>query len=95
VLNCALLLVFLPGKGVHVSWRTLALNTTRITLAAALACYIARMIPIPVMTEGVLAERIMDFVVPALAAILLYVMLCFIFRVPELSRIGRILFRRK
>ena len=95
MLNCALLLVFLPGKGVRVPWGALALNTTRIAIAAALACYIARMVPVPVIVDGVLAERMMDLVVPALAMMLLYAMLCFIFRVPEISRIGRILFRRK
>ncbi len=95
LVNGAMLIYFLPTKGVRVDWHKLGLNLARITVAAVLAFYIAGLITWrPGSFESAVVTRVLDVVVPLASAFVLYILLCLILRVQELSRLVGKLTRR-
>jgi len=93
LLNCVLLVYFLPRKGITISFNRLGLTLFRIVIAAFLAGYISRMIPIPFNESSELITRLIGLLVPAFSAVVIYLLFCFILRVKELNRVFRGLFR--
>ena len=92
--NFSLLLYFMPKKGLIISFQTLSLNILRIGLAAFLAIYVSKLLPIDFSrsTSEVFA-RFLNLVVPVTGGVIIYMILCFIFRVKEFTLLKERLFR--
>ena len=86
IVNWLVLLCFLPGKGVPISWGRLGLGVFRISLASALAVFGTNLIPFDLTfgQSGTIGE-IIDIGLRLVCAGLLYPILCIVFRVQELS----------
>ncbi len=83
--NLAVLLYYLPKKGINCGFGKLFLSVFRITIASFLAFYIAKLNPFRLYDGSQeLLIRIEVLVVPLISAILLYLIFVFIFRVPIL-----------
>lgn len=95
ILNAVLLLYYLPRKGLTVPWGRLGLKLLRLVVAAGLAFYSARLIPFePVIAGSDVAQRIVDLLIPTVAAGLIYLLLCGLLRVPEVRMLTRWVTRR-
>lgn len=95
LLNFAILLYYLPSKGIQFSPGRLSLNAFRTALAAFLAFYIAKMMPIRVYSgRSVLLSRMADLFIPMAIAAVLYLVFCLVFRVPHVNRLLRRAFSR-
>jgi len=94
LINFGLLLYFMPKKGLIISFHTLSLNILRIALAAFLAIYASKLIPIDFSrsTPDVFA-RFLNLAVPVIGGVIIYMVLCFIFRVKEFTLLKERLFR--
>jgi putative peptidoglycan lipid II flippase len=96
LVNFGLLLYFMPKKGVPVSYRGLALNFLRIVLAALLAVIGVRFLPYDFSAgQSEVVGRMLDLLVPVVAGLLMYLGLCYVFRVKEIALVSRALFRGK
>lgn len=96
LVNGALLLYFLPTKGLRIAWDRLGLNMVKILVASGLAFYIAGLMPWrPGPFESIIVTRLMDLFVPLAVAGVLYLLFCLILRVSELSRLAAVLKRRR
>ncbi len=94
LINFALLLYFLPEKGIKINYSTLSLSVLRILVASLAAFYIARMIPFNSLVDSnIILQRIVELVLSMITAGLLYIILCFILRVKELSILKRLFIR--
>ncbi len=86
LINFGLLLYFLPGKGIPVSRNHILLIALRIAVAAAIAFLMAAMIPVPsFLPDSGISGGISRLIISALSGALLFFLLCYIFRVKELS----------
>lgn len=94
ILNALMLIYFVPSKGIKVSYSRLILNSVRIALAAILAFYVGRMSPEWIQSDQPVLSRVLDLAIPSVTAAILFVVLCFIFRVNEVLAIWRRIFRR-
>lgn len=95
LLNFGLLVYYLPSKGLTVGVERMGLNLARILAASLLAFYVAQLVPYrPEPTDSAVLNRAYDLLVPLVAALVLYVLFCIIFRVHEVSRLVGLL-RRK
>ena len=96
ILNFVLLAYFLPSKGFKIDYAKIGLNLVRIALAAALAFYIAGLIPFAYgVSQSPVVNRLLELALPALIGGLLYLLFCLIFRVREITRVRRLLFNRQ
>jgi peptidoglycan biosynthesis protein MviN/MurJ (putative lipid II flippase) len=96
LVNFALLLYFLPRKGVPLAYGDLFLNFFRSALAAFFAVYISTVIPHD-FGSGLSTPmaRLMNVVIPMAITLLLYLAFCIIFRVKEISLLKRALLRKR
>jgi len=96
LVNGALLIYFLPSKGVRVVWDRLGLNLLKILVASVLAFYIAGLMPWrPGPFESEVVTRLVELFVPLTTAAVLYLLFCFLLRVRELSRLTTLLKHRR
>ena len=96
LVNFGFLLYFLPRKGVPVNYAALFLNFFRMALAALLAIYVARMIPVTFFENlSEVVTRLLSLGVRALAACLLYLLSCYLLRVREVSALTDRVFHRR
>jgi len=94
LLNFGILLYFLPSRGVNYSLRKLFLNLFRIFLAAVLAFYVAKLIPLSLYHgDKLLLVRLDRLLIPMATAFILYLLLCVILRVNEVNKLARRLLR--
>jgi len=95
LLNFVLLAYYLPTKGFAISYSKIILNVIRMTASALLAFYIARLISagIDIKTTA-FVDRLLSLIIPFVIGGLLYLIFCIIFRVKEVSRVRKFLFRR-
>lgn len=92
--NILLLLRWLPSTGVRVSMAHLGLKAFRILVASTAAFHIARLLPYSfVFDPTTVLGRIVQLVVPLVAAGLLYLLFCFILRVKEVRLLKRLIMR--
>lgn len=93
--NFALLIWFLPSKGIPLKRRLLLLDAVRIALAALIGFVVARLWP-PHFTQelGTIPGRVLDIAVAGAAGGAIFLLLCLLFRVSELSVLKQRLFRR-
>ncbi len=95
ILHLLMVVYFLPGKGIPVAWGRLGLKFLRMGLAAFLAFYIALMLPFDFgFQDSPIIGRLLKLMVPMSSAGLLYLVLCVVFRVKEVSMLARLIFRR-
>ena len=88
--NFVLLATFLPSRGIKINHAGLLLDLFKMTLAASLAFYTARMLPYQFIIEGgEVVNRALALAVPALVGLSLYLLLCLVFRVPQAGQILR------
>ena len=94
--NFAMLLFFLPSKGVSLSGGHILLDLFRVLVAATLAVTISRLWPFAAsdLISGVFG-RSLDLVVGLLIAGTVYVGLCFLMRVKQISTLRSLLTNRK
>lgn len=82
------LLVLLPPKGVPLPWQRLVLEWTKIAIAAAVAFYTAKMLPIDfTQALSLVAGRLLNVFVPALLAVIIFAGLCLLLRSESFSAI--------
>lgn len=92
--NFVLLLYFLPDKGIKVNYSTLGLSVLRILVASIAAFYMAKMIPYNFLTDSnTILQKIMELSLSMVTAGLIYIILCFVLRVRELSILKRLFIR--
>ncbi|MEW5795618.1 MAG: murein biosynthesis integral membrane protein MurJ [Candidatus Zixiibacteriota bacterium] len=95
LVNFALLLVYLPRKGVSLEYRPLLFSFVKVGVASAVAFYGASMLPIPASSdwpEGI--ARLWQFGAKFTVGVILYLLLCAILRVPEMRLIQNRIRRR-
>jgi putative peptidoglycan lipid II flippase len=86
LLNFGILLYFLPSRGVIYSPGRLGLNVLRVGSASLLAFYVARMVPVGFYTGGnEILERLEALLLPSAVAAMIYLLLCVIMGVKEVS----------
>lgn len=91
LVNVGILIYLLPSKGVVFSYGRLALSAVRITVAAFISFHIARFMPINFYKgDSLLISRLIDLLVPLTVAAVLYVIFCFLLRVPQVDRLLRL-----
>ncbi len=96
LVNFGFLLYFLPKKGVPVSYSGLFLNVLRIGVAAFLALLGARFLPFDFAAgHSEAVGRVLGLLVPTSIGLVLYITLCFLFRVKEMALLKKALFRKK
>lgn len=84
--NFGMLLYFLPSRNVPVAFGKLLLNFVRMALAAFLAVWAARFVPLDLaFIDSEVLRRALNVVFILLASGLLYIVLCFMMRVREVS----------
>lgn len=84
--NFALLVWFLPAKGLPFKRRILLLDAIRVGLAALLAFTAARYLPVQLSWNlGEIPGRALDLTLGGLVGGILFIVLCLVFRVSELS----------
>jgi putative peptidoglycan lipid II flippase len=96
IVNFVLLARYLPTKGLAVAWGHLGSAFVRIAVASVLAFYCAKMLPVSF--AGTMPEvpaRALELLVPAAAAGVIYLGLCFVMRVRELDLLVRAFRRRR
>ena len=86
LLNCILLIYFLPRKGIDISFSKLWLYIFKIIIAASIAFYSAKMIPSFVSFENVILNRVANLIIPGIEALLIYILICFLLRIRELNK---------
>ena len=95
LLNFAILLYYLPSRGVSFSLGRLGLNVFRISLASLLAFYGAKLFPVSIYRGDLtLLSRLEGLLLPLVVAAILYFVLCAVMGVREVRDISRRLFRR-
>ncbi len=93
LLNFAILLYYLPSRGVKFSLGRLGLNIFRVGLASILAVYIAKLIPLGFYRGGsMVITRLEQLLVPLVLAGMLYILFCILLGVGEVKVIYRRLF---
>ncbi len=86
LVNFGLLLYFLPSRRVPVAYGRLFLNVVRMALAAFLAVWAARFVPFDVsIGDSEILRRVLNLVFILVTSGLLYIVLCFVMRVREVS----------
>ncbi len=96
IVNCVLLVTYLPSKGIAVSWGKLGLNLGRIAVASLLAFHIALLLPFRFAHDmPTLLDRLLGLFVPAGVAAALYLLFCFLLRVEEVQRLTRFIRRKQ
>ena len=94
LINFGLLLYFLPKKGIRINFSTLGLSALRILVASLAAFYITRMIPYNfLMDSNTVLQRIIELALSMITAGLIYIILCFILRVREISILKKLFIR--
>jgi len=84
--NMALLLYFLPSRKIPVKYGKLFLNFLRMALAAFLAVWTARFLPVDVVLgDSEVLRRSLNLIFILITSGLLYIVLCFVMRVREVS----------
>lgn len=93
LVNFGLLVYFMPSRGVPVPYAKLTLNFVRMAVAAFLAVWAARFLPVDLaFTDSEVLRRALNIVFILITSGLLYVVLCLILRVREVSVLKRRLF---
>jgi putative peptidoglycan lipid II flippase len=93
LVNFALLLRYLPRKGVPVEYGRLLLGFLRVFAAAFLAIYISKLLPIELDLAGPEpVVRALNLLVPLACGIVLYLLFCVVFRVKEIVLLKEVLF---
>jgi putative peptidoglycan lipid II flippase len=96
LVNFALLIFYLPTKGLSVAAGRLGLNLVRILAASFLAFHVAGLLPYhPEPTGSEVLDRAINLVIPLVVAAVLYILFCFVFRVREVTKLVGLLKRRK
>ncbi|MCK4302204.1 MAG: murein biosynthesis integral membrane protein MurJ [candidate division Zixibacteria bacterium] len=96
LVNFSLLAYYLRTKQVYVEYGRLGLSFVRMGLAALLAFYAARLVPYGISSgRGGVLDRLVDLGVPMLVGALLYLLLCLVFRVREVTAIFSLFGSRK
>jgi len=94
LINFALLVYFLPEKGIKVDYLILGLSFIRILLAALVAFYVARMIPFNILIDSnSIMQRIVELILSMVTAGLLYILFCVVLKVREVSILKRLFSR--
>jgi hypothetical protein len=94
--NFALLMYFLPRRGVPVKYRGLLLNFVRIVVAAFIAMVGVRFVPYDFASgQSEVVGRLLNLLVPVGVGLVAYVVLCLVLRVKELSLIKQAIFKRR
>ncbi|HOP07353.1 MAG TPA: murein biosynthesis integral membrane protein MurJ [candidate division Zixibacteria bacterium] len=88
LLNFALLLYYLPTKGIAVPWRELTIKSAKIVAAAAIAFLIADYLPV-ITVEGIgaVGQRLLNLALPTAVAGVLYIVLCLLLGIGEIKRL--------
>lgn len=95
LLNAVLLLYYLPTKGVNYSANKLLLNIFKMVVSAFLAFYTAKLIPIKLYTgTSEILSRVEALFIPLISACIIYLVLCFVFRVDVLNLLLRKVFKK-
>ncbi len=93
IVNAIALYTFLPTKGIDTKNSRVLLNLFRISLASALAVYLAKLLPaVSVFTDSIILNRAFSLGVIFGVASVAYLALCIIFQVREAKRLVHILF---
>ncbi|MEW6413464.1 MAG: murein biosynthesis integral membrane protein MurJ [Candidatus Zixiibacteriota bacterium] len=93
LLNFAILLYFLPSRGVEFSLPRLGLNLLRVSAASLLAFYIAKLVPLSFYSGNArIIVRLEQLVLPMIAGMLLYALFCWLMGVRELKDIIKRIF---
>ncbi len=93
LLNFAILLYFLPSRGISLSPGRLGLTVFRISLASLFAFYIARLVPVSFYRGDIeVITRIEELLVPLAVAAILYLLFCTVMGVKEVKDIFRRIF---
>ncbi len=90
LVNMALLVHYLPSKGIKIESSRVWLNTFRIVIAALLSCYIGKLVPFQFISQNLIVERIILFLVPVAVSVVSFLIFCYLFRVKEVNRIKNI-----
>ncbi len=95
IVNAIALYTFLPTKGIDTQNARVLLNLFRISLAAVLAVYLARLIPTgSVFSDMTVLNRLLSMALIFAVASVAYLILCIIFQVREAQRLVAIVFGR-
>jgi putative peptidoglycan lipid II flippase len=96
LVNFGLLMYYLPDKGIHVANRTLLINLLKITFASAVAMAVAWSLPLNriISAQGVLG-RIAHAFIPLAVAGALYIGICLILGVREVSMLKKLVPRHR
>ena len=95
IVNAVALYTFLPTKGIDTQNARVLLNLFRISVAAVLAIYLAKLIPIGSVFSDVTAlKRVISMFLIFAVASVAYLALCIIFQVREAKRLVAIVFGR-
>ncbi|UCD62782.1 MAG: murein biosynthesis integral membrane protein MurJ [Candidatus Zixiibacteriota bacterium] len=90
LLNVAILLYYLPSRGVTFSLGRLGLGLFRVSAAALLAFYVGRLVPIRFYAgDSLLSARIENLLLPSIVAGLIYILLCVLMGVGEVDLLIR------
>ncbi len=93
LLNFAILLFYLPSRGVEFSLAHLGLKLFRVSAASILAFYIAKLLPLSLYAgDAVILIRLEALILPLFVAVILYAVFCWIMGVRELKDILRRIF---
>lgn len=95
IFNSLVLIYVIPSIGIKVQYGQLVLNSVRIAVAAFLAFYIARMSPEWIHSGHPVLSRILDLAIPSVTAAILFVVLCFIFKVREIRALWTRIFKSR
>jgi putative peptidoglycan lipid II flippase len=95
IVNAVALYTFLPTKGIDTQNAKMLLNLFRISLAAVLAVYLAKLIPIgSVFSDVTVLNRVFSMSLTFAVASVAYLGLCIIFKVREAKRFVAVVFGR-
>ena len=93
LLNFAILLYYLPSRGIDFSVGRLGLNIFRVSVASLLAFWVARLISLNIYRGGsMIFTRLEQLLVPLVLAALLYILFCTLMGVSEVRDILRRVF---
>jgi len=95
IVNAVALYTFLPTKGIDTQSARVLLNLFRICVAAVLAVYLAKLIPIgSVISDVTILNRVISMSLIFTVASVAYLLLCIIFQVHEAKRFVAVVFGR-
>ncbi len=96
LLNAGLLLWFMPSKGVPLPWRKIGISLLKVTAASAIALCAAKYFPVDLTGQhpGIWG-RLLNLLLLSAISVIVYLLVCYILRVRELSRLASMVRRRR